>query len=490
MLVRALGTMLAAALAMLAVIDPVLGIAAAATIALAVGFFQSATFGVCAFFACTYLEIVTEYTGSPALSPVKVCGGALMLIAVLELATRSRHGSRKPAPSWFGHPIIVAAMVGYVVVGVASISWAIDEEQVRTLTTRLATEVLAFLAIGTFLLRRSQLRLVAGTVLFAGVASTFIGLLLGAQEFGRMVGTFTDPNEYAAAMVASVGFGYGALGAARTPWGRRMCVVGMLVCAWGVLESQSRGGLVALALAGMWIVLSSRGRERVRLMGVSFMLVAAGVSVLMLTPTGQQSLQRITNGDSSGRSDLWRIAVLEFQSAPSHGVGLGNFPVLAPRFVTEKTEHTELVNSVAPRTTHNSYLEIAAELGIFGLVTFGTFAFGCVLLGMRGVRIARRLGDPGAVRLGRGVVAAAIGLLGACLFLSNHYSELLWATLAACVSFFAYATRQERMARAIETAHEIVENLPIDEVDVDLSEALAIEALDELDTLPELAPRA
>jgi O-antigen ligase len=489
MLVRVAGALLATAFALLAVIDPLLGIAGAVTVALAVGFFRSATFGVCAFFACTYLEIVTTYTGSPALSPIKVCGGALILIAVLDLATRTRHGARRPAPAWAGHPVIVAAMLGYVAVGVASLSWALNGDQVRTLTERLVLEVLVFLAIGTFLLRREQLRAVAGTMLAAGVASTLLGVLLGAQEFERMIGTFTDPNEYAAAMVASIGFGYGALGAARTPWGRRACVAGMLVCGWGVLASQSRGGLVALAAAGAWIVLSSRGRERVRLMGASLVMLAAGVSVLMLTPTGQESLQRITNGDSSGRSDLWRIAVLEYQSAPLHGVGLGNYPVQAPRFVNEKTEHTELVNSAAPRTTHNSYLEIAAELGTLGLAAFGLFAFGSVLLGMRGVRVARRLGDSGAVRLGRGIVAAALGLLGACAFLSNHYSELLWATLAACVAFHAYAVRQQRMAAAIETAHQIVENMPIDEVDADLSEALAVAALDELDAMPELEPR-
>jgi len=490
--VRVAGAALACVLALVAVIDPAMGIAGALMFAIAFGFFHSATFGICAFVFFAYFEIITTYTGNPALSPIKVCGGALIVIALLELVTRTRHGARhRPKPAWAGHPIILAAMIGFVAVGAASMSWAVNTEQVRTLTERLLTEVLVFLAIGVFLLRRQQLHAVACTVLAAGAISTLVGVVLGAETFGRAIGTFADPNEYASAMVASIGMGFGALGTSRTAWGRRACVAGMAVCTWGVLESQSRGGLIAIAIAAAYIVLSSRGRERVRMMGISLVLLAGVVGMLMLTPSGQQSLERITNGDSSGRSDLWRIARLQFEDNPVHGVGLGNFPAVAKRYITAETEHTELVVSVAPRTTHNSYLGIAAELGMLGLITFGIFAGGCVLLGMRGVRTARQLRDPGAVQLGRGIVAATIGVLASCAFLSNHYSEVLWALLATCVAFQAYAVRQVRLAAAIETAHEIVENLPVDEVDADLSEALAVAALDELDAPTELlgAPR-
>jgi putative inorganic carbon (hco3(-)) transporter len=486
MLVRVLGAVLACLLALVAVVDPTLGIAGALAVGLAVGFLHSSTLGICAFVAVTYFEVVTEYLGSAALSPVKLCGGALILIALVELVTRSRHGVRMPSPAWSGHPLLLAAMVGFIAVGVASLSWAVSEDQVRTLTQRLVTEALVFLAIGTLLLRRFQFHALSVTILVAGVVSTIGGVLLGNTAFNRALGMFQDPNEYAAAMVVSIGLGYGAIGASRSPWMRRALVAGIAICGWGVLASQSRGGLVALALAGAWIVMSSRGRERVRMVGATAVLVAAGVAVLMLTPTGQQSLERITDGDSSGRSDLWRIAVLQFQDEPLHGVGLGNYPVVAPRYVTAEIEHTELVNSIAPRTTHNMYLEIAAELGMLGLVTFATFVGGSLVLAMRGVRLARRLRDEGIVRLGRGLIAATVGMLASGVFLSGQYEELLWVLLAACVAYFAYVVRQLRMAAAIETAQQIVENLPIDEADLDVSEALAVAAMDELDTLPEL----
>lgn len=486
LLVRVAGSLLAVALALVAVIDPILGIAGAVTVALAAGFARSATFGICAFVACTYAEIVTSYTGNPALSPIKICGGALIAIGLLDLATRTRHGARRPAPAWSRHPVVLAGMVGLLAIGVASASWAVNTDQVRTLSERLLTEALVFIAIGVFLLRRAQFHAVALTALVAGTWSTVTGVAIGNEAFGRALGTFTDPNEYAAAMVASIALGFGAMGGMRSRWGSAAIVVGIAICGWGILASQSRGGLLALGAVGAVVVLTSHGRERVRMLGASFMLLAAATSVLMLTPTGQQSLERITNGDSSGRSDLWRIAVLQFRSEPLHGVGLGNYPAVAARFVTAETEHTELVNSVAPRTTHNSYLELAAELGLLGLGAFALFVGGSLVLAVRGIRIARRLRDATAVRLGRGVLAATVGLLATNLFLSGHYSELLWALIAMCVAFHAWAARQLQLSLAIEAAQEIVANLPVDEVDADLSEVLAIAALDELEAMPEL----
>lgn len=493
MLVRAAGAGLACMLALLAVIDPVLGIAGALIVLVAAGFTQSATFGVCAFVFFLYFELITEYTGNTALSPIKVTGGALIVVALLHLATRSRRRSHErsglDSPAWSRHPIVVAGMIGFVLVGMVSASWAENTEQVRTLSERLVTDVLLFLAIGVFLLRRSQFVALAATALAAGTISTLAGMAIGNEAFGRQLGTFTDPNEFASAMVVSVGLGFGLLGAARSPWGRRACIVGIAICGYGVIASQSRGGLVALLVAAVVIVASSRGRERVRLMGATLVLLAAAVSVLLLTPTGQQTLERITTGDSSGRDDLWQIAAAQFADNPVRGVGLGNYPVAAKRYITVDIEHTELVVTSIPRTTHNAYLEVAAELGLLGIATFSTFVLGSLLLAARGLRLARRLGDAAAVRIGRGVLAATLGLLASSIFLSGQYNELLWALLATCVAFHAFVVRQQRIAAAFERARDVAENLPMDEHQAGLDGEFVVAALEQLDQLEQHPPR-
>jgi O-antigen ligase len=484
MLVRLAGAVLACLLALLAVIDPILGLTAALVVLLAAGFTQSATFGVCAFVFFTYFELITEYTGNTALSPVKVTGGALIAIALLQLATRSRHRSHQraqtyDAPAWSRHPLLLAAMVGFVALGMMSASWAVNVEQVRTLVERLVTELLVFVAIGVFLMRTRQFVALSITALLAGVLSTIGGMAIANEEFGRLVGTFTDPNEYAAAMVVSIALGYGALGVARTTLGRLACMAAMAICAYGIMASQSRGGLIALVVAAVVIVLSSRGRERVRLLGASSLAVAAAIAMLVLTPMGQQLLERVNHDGSSGRDDLWEIAYAQFADEPVHGVGLGNYPALASRYISANIQHSELVNNNAPRTVHNAYLEIAAELGVAGLVTFGTFVVGSLLLLARGLRRARLLGEPDTVRVGRGVLAATVGLLTSCVFLSGQYNELLWAMLAACVGFHALVMRRERIVAALETAREVAENLPVEELRLGLDGELATIAIEE-----------
>ena len=484
MLVRVAGAGLACMFALLAVINPVLGLSAAMMLLLAAGFTQSATFGVCAFVFFTYFELITEYTGNTAMSPIKVTGGALIALALLQLVTSSRHRASQRArtldqPAWSRHPVILGAMVGFVALGMMSASWAVNEAQVRTIVERLLTEALMFVAIGVFLMRTRQYVALASTVLVAGVLSTLAGMAIGNEEFGRLVGTFTDPNEYAAAMVVSIALGYGALGVARSSLGRGACMAGMAICAYGIMASQSRGGLIALVVSAVVIVLSSRGRERVRLLGASSLAVAAAIAMLVVTPMGQQLLDRVNHDGSSGRDDLWEIAYSQFKDEPVHGVGLGNYPAVAARYISATIQHSELVNNNAPRTVHNAYLEIAAELGIAGLVTFGTFVFGSLLLCVRGLRRARRLGEPDTVRMGRAVLAATIGLLASCMFLSGQYNELLWAMLAACVGFHALVVRRERVLAALETAHDVAENLPVDDLQLDLDGELATVAIEE-----------
>ena len=82
------------------------------------------------------------------------------------------------------------------------------------------------------------------------------------------------------------------------------------------------------------------------------------------------------------------------------------------------------------------------------------------------------------------IVAATVGVLVSCGFLSGHYNELLWALLAACLCFHAYVERQLRLSRALTAAHDVVDNVPLDEssitaLDVELSKALEAIALEE-----------
>jgi O-antigen ligase len=84
---------------------------------------------------------------------------------------------------------------------------------------------------------------------------------------------------------------------------------------------------------------------------------------------------------------------------------------------------------------HNTYLEIAAELGTVGiLLLLGLFGvvFGAT---RRGVQRAAQQGQQAFELMGRGLFVGAAGMLTAFFFLSAEYEKELWLTLGLLLAF-------------------------------------------------------
>jgi hypothetical protein len=95
----------------------------------------------------------------------------------------------------------------------------------------------------------------------------------------------------------------------------------------------------------------------------------------------------------SERGDLWGVALDRFEGSPLQGEGAGGF-----RFAYLLERDADL----QPEDPHSVEMLMASELGIPGLLLFGTFAIAAVVAVLR----ARRLG-PNAAALAAGALAAA-----------------------------------------------------------------------------------
>jgi O-antigen ligase len=129
-----------------------------------------------------------------------------------------------------------------------------------------------------------------------------------------------------------------------------------------VIASQSRSGTVGLA--AMSIVLA--GYVLQRKPGIVFAAVLAGALALPLLPASYwQRVASIMNkdldqsGSREARSVLLRESFEAFTSHPLTGVGAGQFKNYDPEGRQE-----------AWRESHNVVLQVAAELGVFGLMIF------------------------------------------------------------------------------------------------------------------------
>lgn len=454
-----LAVAIALALGLAAAINPILGLGAFLTLAALSAFVRSGVVTVCTFAGATYFDLVGEYTGA-AMSPIKLAGGALILMAVVTLAV---HRSRMPflrtdavarlladsAPAWRSHPVIVGLVVTFTGWAIASAAWAQNLDQVQSLSTRLVTDALVFLAVPVFLRSADHLRALAWTVLWCAASAVLLGTLLGAEVMGRALGTFTDPNEYAAALVPAIALAVPVVEhspQALARWTGRFLVA---YCLLGVVQSGSRGGMLALAVAFAAIVIGSRGLERIRLAGISLLGAACGLAWLVLTPAGSSIFERITDGDSSGRSSLWLVALRQFRSEPVHGIGIGNYPATAHQYLDGISDLDLFLRD--PRVVHSTPLELLAELGAVGFLLYYGFVIGCIWCGVRATRIARRIGHRQLLAVSRGVVAATLSAVASTVFLSGQYQELAWVLCACCVVALGAARREAALQDAAAT---------------------------------------
>jgi len=160
-----------------------------------------------------------------------------------------------------------------------------------------------------------------------------------------------------------------------------------------------------------------------------------------------------TSQGGSGRSDLWKLGLRMVRAHPLNGVGVGNFQAVSKDYVLQpgSVKRSELIFAAVPRVTHNTYLEVASELGIPGLLLFFGFVGSCLVCAMRAARIWARPKDTRMEALARGVFLALIGMLVADFFISEMYSKLLWAMLALGPVMLAIA-RSEAADPAIAVA--------------------------------------
>ena len=274
------------------------------------------------------------------------------------------------------------------------------------------------------------------------VMSALIGLLQSGGA--RLAGGIGDPDGEAALLSAAIMLDLGLI--ATLPRGsatRSLAISGAVIMAVGLVDTGSRGGLVALG-AGLVRrdgvrrpVARSRGAGRACGRGVGPVLL------FVLAPSA--AVQHLNESTSSGRTDLWKVGLEMLQDNPVLGVGAGNFQVAEYKYVDQVGPITRADIIVdAPRVTHDTYLELADELGIPGLLAFLAIVIGSMSCALRAARLWERAGDPAYGLLARGLALGVIAQLTADIFITNEYEHLLWVLLALPPAVLAVARSETR----------------------------------------------
>jgi O-antigen ligase len=169
----------------------------------------------------------------------------------------------------------------------------------------------------------------------------------------RGSGIFQDPNDLCVLLCLGLMFGICLLTDKRAGLLRFAWLGPLALLFYALLQTQSRGGLLAL-MVGVLAVLRARwGWVRAALLGLVV------VPLLLAVAEGRQASISTTTDTGQARMELWRDGMMFVRMNPLFGMGREEFA------------------REAGQVAHNSYLQAFGEMGLFGgVLFFGAFVFG------------------------------------------------------------------------------------------------------------------
>lgn len=184
----------------------------------------------------------------------------------------------------------------------------------------------------------------------------------GYRAAGFGSGIFGNTNDMALHLVTmlpiSVAFFFGS----RSPLWKVLHAVCAVAMISGILLSYSRGAFIGVLVVFVFFAIKLRRSSRLEL---TLLLVGAGAAMLLLAPTGYGSrllsifmpdLDAAGSADSR-RGELFRSIYVALRH-PLLGIGMGNYqPNMSYRGLV----------------THNSYTQVASEMGMAALVLYTMF---------------------------------------------------------------------------------------------------------------------
>jgi len=230
----------------------------------------------------------------------------------------------------------------------------------------------------------------------------------GRGEFRiRWIGIFNDPNDLALLYVVGASFLVSFIFSKTTFVLKLVSAAFLVVIGRALYYTNSRGGFLAMA-ASVAVCFFLRMKNKI------LALIVGGLLAFCVVIVGPSRMSQISASEASahGRIDAWHEGFQMLKRRPLFGVGYDMF-----------SDYHEIV-------AHNSYISVAAELGIVGLY----FWMGLIYVSITGsYKVVKQ--EPSLSPYVHGAMTGLFGFLAASYFLSRDCSPVLYIMLALNCSF-------------------------------------------------------
>lgn len=361
----------------------------------------------------------------PFLQPFRL--GLLTQVAALGVLLFMLRGEMLRMMARNGTVRCVAIIAVLAVVTIPTGAWPTASLQ-YLLSVHYAIVLLFIATVVTFSDRESRRYTLIGVLATVTVAAAKPILTGAGGRYG--IGFTYDQNVTAALFVMMVPWAAALVMTerGRVKWLALLAVPLLLV---GTIKTGSRGGMLGLIALAPFLYGIAPPKRR-----AAFVAVIGLTSVIFAAVYGGQYTKRFTRvfskadynfEDPEGRIAIWKRGLSYVAAAPLTGVGINGF-----RFKELETK-MRVAGGGKDSAAHNMYIEMAAELGIFGFLAFVMASFLSIVAAQRrrnhaAARFAvtgSRAEATEAIYAGA-AVASLLSLLVTGFFLSMAHSALMY----------------------------------------------------------------
>jgi O-antigen ligase len=396
--------------------------------------------------------VFASFVSMYAYSLYDVAARTILILAWLMYVLTRR---RKELDFQSVHPWAGGALVLFVAWCFLSTAWSEDTGKALLSATEYALSGLLLLVTYTAVQSKRDLGRVLTAFLFGACAAIIYAFISpAASEEGRLANVVLGPNVLGEALVCGLAIGFALIVMYRSPAMRVVTIAATIFVGVGILLTTSRSALIAL-IASLVTAVALAGRWRMVALCVTLVL-AGGTYIYFKQFAPASARQRIEQPLSSqqrssdGRNTIWTLAVRAFEENPVTGVGAGNFRVVQRQFLLRpgvdraRTQFSEVIDDPHGKVAHNSFLSVASELGVVGLVLFVfLIGFGAASL-LKAASLFKKLGDGRMQVLAICLVVAMVGSLGVQMFQSQQQEKVIWLLLGLGPALLAIARSEAR----------------------------------------------
>ncbi|MCS6288442.1 MAG: O-antigen ligase family protein [Nitrospira sp.] len=269
------------------------------------------------------------------------------------------------------------------------------------------------------------------------------GMLHGGRGVGGWLG---DENDFAMEMNVAVPFAFFLYQGTTAKGAKVLYLVLLGIFVLSSIATASRGGFLGLLAVGSfcWFYSPRKVWSLVLLTGVLLLVLVAAPQEYwdrMQTITDDSTME---SGTAGQRMFTWGIGWEMFLANPVFGVGQGNFPWTIGEYLGGRTWQTK---SLAGRQAHSLYFTLLPELGLLGVLIFGSM----VVFNYKDVRYCNRLGMrrhlvhrhevvsvdadlEKAAWFGNAILGALVAYLVTSTFISTLYYPTFWILTGLAVA--------------------------------------------------------